>query len=98
MLRWSLIIGLPILLFITFSNRGALQRIRLENEKMEWEQKVRAAEEEQLRLRQLSKTLDAEPSTPKERAASNELIEKIAREKYGMVKEGETVYKVKKEK
>lgn len=91
LLRWSIIVGLPFLLFVTFSTKGLLQRVRLESEKRLWQQKVQEAAVEQKRLQQLSKSLDAEN-------ASAGAVERIAREKYGMVKEGETVYKLKKDK
>lgn len=86
--RLLLLLFVPILLFITFSNRGVLQRINLENQKKEVQAKVKQLQQEQLQLQQQSKALDNDPRA----------IEKVAREKYGMIREGETVYKVKKEK
>jgi cell division protein FtsB len=47
---------------------------------------IRSAEAENKRLQAESKALDGD----------KKVIEKVAREKYGMVREGETVYKVKK--
>ena len=87
-LRFTLLLVVPILSFITFSNKGILQRINLENQKKEMQLKVRQAQLEQSQLQQQSKALDTDPKS----------IEKVAREKYGMIREGETVYKVKKEK
>jgi|SRR5712692_6610460 len=89
LLRWSVLLAVPFLFFATFSNKGILQRMKLEGEKKAWQQKVREAEQEQLRLQQLSKALDIDTT-------SGGTIEHVAREKYGMVREGETLYKVKK--
>ena len=52
------------------------------------QEKIANAQKEQLRLQQVSKALDKDPK----------MIEKVAREQYGLVREGETVYKVKKDK
>ena len=87
-IRYTLIVILPVLLFITFSNKGILQRIRLENQKKEMQLKIYRTQQEQIQLQQQSKALDNDPKA----------IEKVAREKYGMIREGETVYKVRKEK
>lgn len=84
----SLLIAIPVCSFITFSNKGLLQRMTLETEKRSMQQKVQEAQREQQKLQQQSKALDADPRA----------IEKVAREKYGMIRGGETVYKVKKEK
>ncbi len=51
---------------------------------MELEVKIREAEAETKRLRAESKALDGDL----------EAIEKVAREKHGMIRDGETVYKV----
>jgi cell division protein FtsB len=82
------IILVPVLSFVTFSNRGVLKRVSLEGEKTAMQQQVDAANREQTQLQEQSKALDRDPRA----------IEKVAREKYGMVRDGETVYKVKKEK
>jgi cell division protein FtsB len=50
-------------------------------------EKVKAAEEETKRLQSYLKALEGDKKT----------IEKVAREKYGMARPGETVYKVKKD-
>ena len=84
----SLLIAVPIFSFATFSNKGIIQRLSLESQKKRMEEKIQEARQEQVRLQQQSKALDGDPKA----------IEKIAREKYGMIREGETVYKVKKEK
>ncbi len=84
----TLLVLIPVLSFMTFSNKGILQRVRLESEKRTMQGKILQAQREQNQLVQQSKALDNDPKT----------IEKVAREKYGMIRDGETVYKVKKEK
>ena len=71
---------------ILFGNRGILQRVRLQHQKAELEAKIRQAQEETKTLQSQSKALDGDKKA----------IEKVAREKYGMVREGEKVYKVNK--
>jgi len=83
-LMLGLALGIPLALFVLFGNRGVVQRVRLEAQKAELEQKIREAEAEAKRLQQESRALDGDRKT----------IEKVAREKYGMVREGETVYRV----
>jgi cell division protein DivIC len=80
----GIVIALPLLIVLIFGNRGVLQRVKLENQKTELEQKIKHAEEETKQLQAESKVLEGDPAT----------IEKVAREKYGMVREGEKVYKV----
>jgi cell division protein FtsB len=84
----TILVAAPALSFIMFSNRGVLKRISLASEKEAMQLKVQEAQAEQVRLQRLSKDLDNDPRA----------IEKVAREKFGMVREGETVYKVKKDK
>lgn len=83
-----LAVGVPVALYVLFGPRGVIARIQLSAEKARLEEEIRKAEEETRRLRSESKALDGDPKA----------IEKVARERYGMVKEGETVYKVKREK
>lgn len=80
------IVGTLLISYILFNNRGIVARIRLEHQRQEMIEKVRAAEEESKRLQAYLKALEGDKKT----------IEKVAREKYGMAREGETVYKVKK--
>jgi cell division protein FtsB len=80
----GLVLGLPLLLFVLFGNRGVVQRVRLQAQKSQLEQKIREAEAEAKRLQAESRALEGDRKT----------IEKVAREKYGMVREGETVYRV----
>ena len=84
----ALLFIVPIASFITFSNKGILQRMTMESRKVEMEARVKKAENEQRKLQGQTKALDNDPRA----------IEKVARERYGMTREGETVYKVKKEK
>ncbi len=84
----TLLITVPVAMFMLFSNRGILKRMSLETDKKDMMEKVRQAEEQQQKLTQESKALENDDKE----------IEKVAREKYGMVRDGETVYKVKKDK
>jgi cell division protein FtsB len=79
--------GVIVLSYLLFNNRGIIARIRLEHERQVMIEKVRAAEEETKRLQAYQKALEGDKKT----------IEKVAREKYGMARPGETVYKVKKD-
>lgn len=82
-LMLGLIILLPLIAFLLFGNHGVVQRIRLLNQKAAIEEKIKSAEAEGRALQQESKALDGDPK----------MIEKVAREKYGMHREGEKVYK-----
>jgi cell division protein FtsB len=79
----ALAIGLPLIGFVLFGNRGIVQRVRLERQEAELQQKIREAEAETRRLQTELKALEGDPKA----------IEKAAREKHGMVRDGETVYK-----
>ena len=80
----GLIIGIPLALYLLFGSRGIIQRVRLQSQKTELESKIREAEAETRRLQTESKALDGDRKE----------IEKVAREQHGMIREGETVYKV----
>ena len=82
----TLLVGVPIFFFISFSPRGILARVRLEIEKTNLEEIVRIEEQRHALLLQMSRDLDHDLRA----------IERVARVKYGMVRPGETVYKVKK--
>jgi cell division protein FtsB len=75
-------------LYLLFDNKGIVKRIQLEREHTEWQQKVRGDSAESKHLQEQIKALEGDKKT----------IEKTAREKYGMAREGETVYQVKKDK
>jgi cell division protein FtsB len=80
------IVGTLLVSYILFNNRGVIARVRLEHERQVMIEKVKSGEEETKRLQSYLNALDGDKKT----------IEKVAREKYGMAREGETVYKVKK--
>lgn len=72
--------------YVLFGSHGVVQRLRLQYEKRELEHLIKEAESETQRLKTEVQALDANPKA----------IEKVARENYGMVREGETVYKLNK--
>ncbi len=80
-----LLVGIPIVGYVLLNPHGIIQRVRLELAKRETQEELREAELERQNLQDLSKRLENDKRT----------IEKVAREKYGMLREGETVYKVK---
>lgn len=80
--------GTLVLSYVLFANHGIVQRFKLQNRKAELKAKIHEAEQETRQLQATSKALEGD----------RRAIEKVARERYGMHREGETVYKVKKEK
>lgn len=76
-------IATPLVGYLLFGSRGIIQRLHLEHQKVEMEQRIHDAEADADRLKKESKALD------NDRAA----IERVAREKHGMVRPGETVYR-----
>lgn len=80
------LVGTVLVSYVFLNNRGIIARIKLEHQRQEMIEKVRAAEEETRQLESYLKALEGDKRT----------IEKVARERYGMAREGETVYKVKK--
>lgn len=79
-----LIVLLLILAYAVFGKKGLLQRVDLELENRELQKKLK---EEQEKTLMLQKEID-------ELKTSDKKIEKVAREKYGMTKEGEEIYKI----
>ena len=79
-----LLVLLVIVIYAVFGKKGILQRVELEMENEELRTKLK---EEQEKTIMLQKQIDELKSSDKE-------IEKVAREKYGMLKEGEEIYKV----
>ncbi len=77
-------IGLFMLFFIFFSDKGFLTRIKFQKEKERIEKQVAEQKKQQDSLRKVIDSL----------TNSNDMIEKIARERYYMSKEGEIIYKV----
>jgi cell division protein FtsB len=80
----ALIVGIPLFAYLLFGSHGIVQRVKLQQQKVELESRIREAEAETKRLQAESAALDGDKKA----------IEKTAREKYGMVREGESVYKV----
>jgi cell division protein FtsB len=78
--------GVIIAGVVLFGDHGIIQRIRLSYQKSDLQTKIVEAERESKRLQAQSRALDGDAKA----------IEKIAREKHGMIREGETVYKINK--
>lgn len=81
------ILALALVLYLLFDNKGIITRLRLESQKKELIQKVEEAEKEAVRLQERQKAIQGDKQT----------IEKIARERHGMAREGETLYRIKQE-
>jgi cell division protein FtsB len=79
-----LVVLLAVLSFAVFGKKGILQRVELEMENRNLKEKL--AQEQQKTL-MLQKEIE-------EIKTSDKKIEKVAREKFGMVKDGEEIYKV----
>lgn len=88
--KYNLRIVIVILFFAglismaTFGNKGLIQRFKLESEKKNLEKQLEA---EIKKSDDLQKEID-------ELKTSEDKIEKVAREKYGMTKDGEKSYKI----
>ncbi len=76
---------LAIFLYLLFAERGLVKRIKLEVEIKKVKKEISILEKENADLRQKIYELE---TNPKE-------IERIAREKYGMAREGEEVFDIK---
>ena len=83
-----LVILFLLFLYLLFDNKGIVTRLRLEAQHREWIEKLKSDSLETKRLQEQIKALEGDKKT----------IEKTAREKYGMAREGETVYQIKKDK
>lgn len=89
-IKYNVRLVLVILFFIClislalFGNKGLIQRIKLESEKKNLEKMLEA---------EVKKTSDLQKEI-EELKTSDEKIEKVAREKYGMTKDGEKIYKI----
>ena len=79
-----ILVGAIILGFVMFGNRGFVQRFRLQGEKSRLEQSIREAEAQTDSLQKESKALDGDKRA----------IEKVAREKHKMERDGDRVYRV----
>lgn len=76
---------IALLLHLTFAEKGLVKRIKLEIESKKLKKKIETIEKENDSLKQKIYKLEINPKE----------IERIAREKYGMAKEGEEVYIIK---
>ncbi|MBS1517964.1 MAG: septum formation initiator family protein [Bacteroidetes bacterium] len=89
-IKYNLNLVIVVLFFIglismtIFGNKGILQKMKLEQETLALEQQIKA---ELDKTEQLQKEIDALKS-------SDSKLEEVAREKYGMTKDGEKIYKV----
>jgi cell division protein FtsB len=81
-LMLGMLFGVPIAAYILFSSRGLFARISLEWERRTVLERVKAVTLEQDSLRNVIRSLESDTL----------LIERLAREKYGMVKPGEHVF------
>ena len=79
-----LVVLLLIVSYAVFGKKGILQRVELEMENKELQRKLK---DEQDKTLMLQKEIE-------ELKSSDKKVEKVAREKYGMLKEGEEIYKV----
>lgn len=79
-----LILLLAVSAYAVFGKKGILQRVELEMEVKELQQKLK---DEQDKTLMLQKEIE-------ELKTSDKKVEKVAREKYGMVKDGEEIYKI----
>jgi cell division protein FtsB len=82
-----LILGIPLAVYILLGNRGLFRRFSLQRENAELEQKIRDARADSAGLASESKALDND----------KQAIERVAREKHKMVRDGEQVYRVRPE-
>lgn len=91
-LRWrksflALILGGFVVIWLTFIDTYSIwTRVELNQRKAELKEKKQQLKAETIILKQKIEDLKTDPF----------LLERIAREEYGMKKEGETVYKIKK--
>ncbi|MBS1515181.1 MAG: septum formation initiator family protein [Bacteroidetes bacterium] len=73
-----------LLAFASVGNKGLISRLKMESEKKGLEEQLKT---EQMKTKELQKDIE-------ELKSSDKKIEKTAREKYGMTKENETIYKI----
>jgi len=73
-----------LIAFAVFGNKGILHRFKLESERKTLEEQLKSEKEKTTMLQKEIQELKT----------SDTKIEKVAREKYGMTKDGEKIYKV----
>jgi cell division protein FtsB len=81
---WKFGVLAVIVGYVLFGNRGVIQRLNLESAKGETKQRIEEARIDSVRLREDLKRVSED----------NTFIEKIARERYGMIRSGESVYRI----
>lgn len=79
-----LIVLLLILSYAVFGKKGILQRVELEMENRDLKERLKTEQDKTIMLQKEIEDLKT----------SDKKIEKVAREKYGMVKDGEEIYKI----
>ena len=79
-----LLVLLLVLSYAVFGKKGILQRVELEMENTELKEKLKAEQEKTIILQKEIEELKT----------SDKKSEKVAREKYGMIKDGEEIYKI----
>ena len=79
-----IVILLMIVYMTIFGSKGLIHRISLENEKKDLENQLKTETETTGELQKEIEALNK----------SDERIEEVAREKYGLTKEGEKIYKI----
>lgn len=83
----SVAAGVVAVWFLFFDNYSLFTRYQLHQEKQDLIQRTEELKKQTVELEEKIQDLEENP----------DLLEKIAREEYGMRKPGETVYKIKKE-
>lgn len=81
---YAALVAIPLLAILTFGNRGILKRVALEHE-------VSDLHKQLYRDRAAGDSLRAEIGKMR---SDTTLVERLARERYGMVRPGETIYRV----
>ncbi|TAE23887.1 MAG: septum formation initiator family protein [Candidatus Kapaibacterium sp.] len=81
-LMLGMLIGVPLAAYTLFSSRGLFSRVSLEWEQRSLKERVEAATKEQDSLKAVIHQLETDTV----------MIERIAREKYGMIRDGERVF------
>jgi cell division protein FtsB len=79
-----LIVLVTLLVFASIGNKGLISRIKMQSERKELEEQLKT---EQMKTKELQKDIE-------ELKSSDKKIEQTAREKYGMTKQNETIYKI----
>lgn len=78
------LVAIPLLAILTFSNRGILKRVELESQ-------ASTLREHLYRDRAIGDSLRGEIGSV---TIDTAVIERIARERYGMIRPGETIYRI----